>query len=107
MYADSLLGILNSKEAAGYLRIIALLIIAVALSSCATSTHYYENRVTEDVLCPVGMSAYHLAGVLPSTPNARRDMVCMPDERMRQMAGQQAKNLESTVSAQPSGEPPA
>ena len=44
MYADSLLGILNSKEAAGYLRIIALLISAVALmSSCATSTQFSES----------------------------------------------------------------
>jgi len=34
-------------------------------------------------------------------------MVCMPDERMRQMAGQQTKNPESTVAAQPSSEPPA
>lgn len=107
MYADSLLGILNAKEAAGY-RINALSISAVVLlSSCGTSTQFYENRVTEDVICPVGMSAYHLPGVLPRGPNLRRDMVCMPDERMRQMAGQQAKNPESTVAAQPSGDPPA
>ena len=31
----------------------------------------------------------------------------MPDERMRQMGGQQATKPESTVAAQPSGEPPA
>jgi hypothetical protein len=104
MYAESLLGNINSKESAGYLRIIALLISAMVLmSSCGNSTQYYENRVTEDVVCPLGMSAYHLPGVLPRGPNLRRDMVCMPDERMRQMGGQQAKNPESTVAAQPAG----
>ena len=109
MYADSLLGILNSKKTAGYLRIIALLITAVVLmSSCATSTQYYENRVADDVICPLGMSAYYLPGVIPQGPRSRRDMVCMPDERMRQMAtAQQAKNRESTVAAQPAGDPPA
>jgi hypothetical protein len=109
MYADSLLGILNSKEAAGYLRIIALLItVVVLMSSCATSTQYYENRVADDVICPLGMSAYYLPGVIPQGPRSRRDMVCMPDERMRQMAtAQQTKNPESTVATQPSGEPPA
>ena len=59
-------------------------ITAVALmSSCATSAQYYENRVgDQDVVCPIGYSAYNLPGVLPSTPNARRDMVCMPDGAM-------------------------
>ena len=109
MYGNSLLGILNSKEAAGYLRIIALLItVVVLMSSCATSTQYYENRVADDVICPLGMSAYYLPGVIPQGPRSRRDMVCMPDERMRQMAtAQQTKNPESTVVTQPSGEPPA
>jgi tetratricopeptide (TPR) repeat protein len=61
-----------------------VLITAVALmSSCANSTQYYENRVgDQDVVCPIGYSAYNLPGVLPSTPNARRDMVCMPDGQM-------------------------
>lgn len=112
MYAESLLGNLNSKESAGCFRIIALLISGVALmSSCGSSTQYYENRVTEDVVCPLGMSAYHLPGVLPRGPNLRRDMVCMADDRMRQtatapkIAAQQATKLESKVAAQPSGEP--
>ena len=116
MFAHSLPDILNSKKTPGYLRIssIALLMTAVALmSSCGTSAEFYENRVQDDVICPRGMSAYHLPGVIPQGPRGRRDMVCMSDERMRQTATasksarQQAKNSESTVVGQPSREPPA
>src|SRR5262249_28995248 len=34
----------------------------------------------------IGSSAYHLSGVLSPNPHARRDMVCMPDDAMRQTA---------------------
>src|SRR5262249_4124682 len=65
-----------------------VLITAVALmSGCGTSAQFYENRVVEaDVVCPIGSSAYHLPGVLSPNPHARRDMVCMPDDAMRQTA---------------------
>ena len=116
MSADSLPDLFSSKKPAGHLRIssYALFITAVALmSGCGTSAEFYENRVqADDVICPPGMSAYHLPGVLPGRPNARKDMVCMSDERMRQTAtasksaGQQDKNP-ATVAAQLSGEPPA
>jgi len=110
MLTASLPDILNST---GHLRIgrNALSIIAVALmSGCATSTQYYENRVTEDVICPPGMSAYHLPGVMARRPHIRENMVCMSDERMRQTASaaksQQAKNP-ARVAAEQTGEPPA
>ena len=50
-----------------------VLITAVALmSGCGTSAQFYENRVVEeDVVCPIGSSAYHLPGVLSSSPHAR------------------------------------
>ena len=65
-----------------------VLIIAVASSSCATSAQYYENRVGDyqDVVCPIGYSPSNSPGVLPSTPNARRDMVCIPDGATLQTA---------------------
>lgn len=116
MFADSLPDTFSSKEAARYVRIRrkALFITAVALmSSCGTSAEFYENRVQADnIICPRGMSPYHLPGVMAQRPHARQDMVCMSDERMRQTAtasksaGQQAKNSESKVAAQASGEPP-
>ena len=63
------------------MRKLVLITAMAVMSSCATSAQYYENRVGDyqDVVCPVGYSPYHLPGVLPSTPNARRDMVCKPD----------------------------
>ena len=113
MSADSMLDILNSKQFASYRRINALLIVVGLMSSCGNSAQYYENRVTEDVICPSGMSAYHLPGVLPRGPNSRRDMVCMPNDSMRQAgtaptsAGKPANNPESRLAAHLSGDPPA
>jgi tetratricopeptide (TPR) repeat protein len=69
-----------------------VLIIAVALiSSCATSAQYYENRVgDQDVICPIGYSAYKSPGIVQRSPNQLRDMVCMPDGAMPDTAPDQS-----------------
>ena len=88
MLADNSPNILNSKEAFRYLPSMnALVVAAVALvSGCASSSQFYENRVTEDVVCPPGTIPNHLPGVIGQRPRGRQDMVCMPDGGRRQTA---------------------